>query len=169
LISQIKSRLIPNLLKFDMCTFFRKQLLQILVIGFFLFYSSTLFAAQFITVAKDNVNVRTGPSTDNPVHMQLFEGYPLKVLDKKGSWYKVVDFENDSGWIENSLTRSNNTVIVDAKTDVNMRSKPDVKSDIVATVDRGVVLEKIGIQGDWIEVRHSSGVTGWIYGKLLWP
>lgn len=91
------------------------------------------------------------------------------MLDKKGNWYKVVDFEHDSGWIENSLTKTNDTVIVNAKTDVNMRSKPDVKSDIVATVDRGVVLKKIGIQGNWVEVRHSSGVSGWIYGKLLWP
>jgi SH3-like domain-containing protein len=152
-----------------MSTSFRKQFFQICVVGSFLFYSSTLLAAQFITVTKDNVNVRTGPGTNNPVHMQLFKGYPLKVLDKKGNWYKVVDFEHDSGWIENSLTKTNDTVIVNAKTDVNMRSKPDVKSDIVATVDRGVVLKKIGIQGNWVEVRHSSGVSGWIYGKLLWP
>jgi uncharacterized protein YgiM (DUF1202 family) len=152
-----------------MLTSFRKHLFQGLLVLLFLSFSSSLFAAQFITVAKDNVNVRTGPSTDNPVHLQLFDGYPLKVLDKQGDWYKVTDFENDTGWIESSLTRTNDTVIVDAKTSVNMRSKPSVNSDIVATVDRGVVLEKIGIQGDWIQVRHSSGVSGWIYGKLVWP
>jgi len=152
-----------------MLTTFRKHFFQSLLILLFLTFSSTLFAAQFITVAKDNVNVRTGPGTDNPIHLQLFDGYPLKVIDKQGSWYKVIDFENDTGWIESSLTRSNDTVIINAKTNANMRSKPSVSSEIVATVDRGVVLKKIGIQGGWIQVRHSSGVSGWIYGKLVWP
>jgi len=152
-----------------MFTSFRKHFIQGLVTIVLVGFSSTLFAAQFITVTKDNVNVRTGPGTNNPVHLQLFDGYPLKVVDKKGSWYKVVDFEKDTGWIESSLTRANDTVIVDAKNYVNMREKPSVNSPVVATVDHGVVLEKIGMQGSWIKVRHSSGVSGWIYGKLVWP
>lgn len=152
-----------------MFTSFRKHLIQGLVAVVLVGFSSTLFAAQFITVTKDKVNVRTGPGTNNPVHLQLFDGYPLKVLDKKGSWYKVIDFEKDTGWIESSLTRANDTVIVDAKNYVNMREKPSVNSAVVATVDRGVVLKKIGMQGSWIKVRHSSGVSGWIYGKLVWP
>lgn len=147
----------------------RKPFILFLFTLLLLAVSANVQASQFVTVTKDNVNVRTGPGTDNPVHMQLFNGYPLKVIEKKGSWLKVSDFENDTGWIASSLTRPNDTVIVDAKNTINMRSNPSTKSDIVATVDRGVVLKKIGIQGDWIHVRHSSGVSGWIYDKLLWP
>ncbi len=93
----------------------------------------------------------------------------MKVLAQKGSWYKVSDYENDYGWIESSLTKTNDTVIVNVSKVANLRSKPSAKSDIVATVDRGVVLTKIGVQGDWIQVRHSSGVSGWIYDKIVWP
>lgn len=152
-----------------MLTIFRKPLVCVLFSLLLFSFTSSGYAADFVTVAGDNVNVRTGPTTDNPVHLQLFEGYPLKVLDKKGSWYKVSDFENDTGWIESSLTKTNDTVIVNSQSSVNLRSAPSTNSDIVATVDRGVVLTKVGVKGDWIEVRHSSGVSGWIYGKLVWP
>jgi SH3-like domain-containing protein len=126
-------------------------------------------AADFVSVAKDNINIRTGPGTNNPVHLELFEGYPLKVVGKEGSWLKVTDFENDSGWIESSLTRTNDTVIVKSANNVNLRSAPNITSDIVVTLEKGVVLKKIGMQDQWLHVRHNSGVSGWIHQNLVWP
>jgi len=101
--------------------------------------------------------------------MELFEGYPLKVTDKKGDWLKITDFENDNGWIFSALVVSGNTVIVNGKKSVNMRSKPNTKASIVASVDRGVVLTKVSAQGKWVKVKHSQGTVGWIYRPLLWP
>ncbi len=142
-----------------------------------IFYALTLFlllpglaiAAQVVSVKKDGVNVRTGPGTNFPVYMELFQGYPLKVVEKKGDWLKVSDFENDSGWIFSSLVTPGTTVIVNAKKTINMRSKPNTSAQIVATVDRGVVLTKLSTQGKWVKVRHSQGTVGWIYSPLLWP
>ncbi len=142
-----------------------------------IFYALTLFlllpglaiAAQVVSVKKDGVNVRTGPGTNFPVYMELFQGYPLKVAEKKGDWLKVSDFENDSGWIFSSLVTPGTTVIVNAKKTINMRSKPNTSAQIVATVDRGVVLTKLSTQGKWVKVRHSQGTVGWIYSPLLWP
>ena len=126
-------------------------------------------AADFVSVTKDNINVRTGPGTNHPVHMELFAGYPLKVVSREGNWLKVTDFENDTGWIEASLTRTGDTVIVKSQKSINLRSEPKTDSSIVVSVDRGVVLKKIGMQGQWIHVRHNSGVSGWIHQNLIWP
>ena len=134
-----------------------------------LLFSSNGLAAEYVSVKKDNVNVRTGPSTDNPVSMELFAGYPLKVIKKQGDWYKVSDFENDSGWIHNSIVKKSDTVIINAKNSINMRSGPSTGDSIVANVERGVVLNKLSTQGKWTKVRHSSGTVGWIYSPLLWP
>ncbi|MEA3467281.1 MAG: SH3 domain-containing protein, partial [Thermodesulfobacteriota bacterium] len=57
----------------------------ILLFAFFLIPSLSL-AAEVVSVKKDNVNVRSGPGTEFPVTMELFKGYPLKVLEKKGDW-----------------------------------------------------------------------------------
>jgi SH3-like domain-containing protein len=122
-----------------------------------------------VSVLKDGANVRTGPGLKNPVAMELFQGYPLKVVEKKGDWLKVTDFENDSGWINNKMVGAGNTVIVNAKGTINMRSEPSESGAIVANIENGVVLTKISSKGDWVQVKHAKGTEGWIFRKLLWP
>ncbi|TKB11122.1 hypothetical protein FCL48_03690 [Desulforhopalus sp. IMCC35007] len=134
-----------------------------------LFMASSAFAANYLSVTTDNANVRTGPGTKYPVAMELFEGYPLKVMKKEGEWYKISDYENDSGWIHESIVKDQDTVVVNAKNSLNMRSGPSQNSTIVADVERGVVLKKLSSEGQWTKVRHSSGTVGWIYSPLLWP
>ncbi len=131
--------------------------------------SINISAAEYVQVVKDGVNVRTGPSTSDPVYMELFEGYPLQVIEKKDDWIKVRDFENDSGWIYSPLTEKANTVIVSAESRANMRSGPGTSNAVVATLERGVVLNVIERQSEWVKVRHLSGTEGWIYAPLLWP
>lgn len=122
-----------------------------------------------VSVLKDGANVRTGPDAKEPVAMELFQGYPLKVVERKGDWLKVTDFENDSGWISNKMVGAGHTVIVNAKDTINMRSEPKESGAIVANIEHGVVLTKISSKGDWIQVKHTKGTEGWINKKLLWP
>ncbi len=131
--------------------------------------TSSAFAADYLSITTDNANIRTGPGTNYAASMELFQGYPLKVKKKQGEWYQVSDFENDSGWAHESIVKKADTVIVNAKTSVNMRSGPSSKDSIVADVERGVVLTRISVEGKWTKVQHSSGTIGWIYSPLLWP
>ncbi len=150
--------------------FLKKKSLQTLCLATLLpFVSLSAQAAEFVSVKSDNVNVRTGPSTSKPIYMELFRGYPLKVLNRKGDWLQISDYEKDNGWIHSSLVEQNHTVIVNAKNKVNLRSKPSTKSSIVASIERGVVLTKITSQGKWVKVKHSGGTQGWIYSPLIWP
>lgn len=133
------------------------------------FLTPVLAAGQTVTVKKNNVNVRSGPGTEFPVAMELFKGYPLQVMEKKGDWLRIIDFEDDRGWIYAPLVVSGSTVIVKGNKSINMRSNPNTKASIVATVDRGVVLTKLATKGKWVKVSHSQGAIGWIYSPLLWP
>ena len=131
--------------------------------------SPSVFAADYLSITTDNANIRSGPGTNYPAAMELFQGYPLKVEKKEGEWYKITDFENDAGWVHTSIVKKADTVIVNAQKSINMRSGPSTKDAIVADVERGVVLTRISEEGGWTKVRHSSGTTGWIYSSLLWP
>lgn len=127
------------------------------------------FSAEYVSVKGETVNVRTGPSKNNPIYMELFDGYPLQVIGKNGNWLKVKDYESDVGWVFGTLTKPLDTVIV-TKNKINMRSTPSTKKqNIVANIEKGVVLKRIGKKGNWVNVRHDSGVEGWIYAPLLWP
>jgi SH3-like domain-containing protein len=134
-----------------------------------LLLSTSTVYAETVSVKSDGINVRTGPSTDDQIAMELFQGYPLKVVEKKGDWLKISDFENDSGWIHKSLVGPGNTVIVNAQKTINMRSEPKTSGAIVANIERGVVLTKISSKGDWVKVKHAKGTEGWIHKTLLWP
>ncbi|MBM9519611.1 SH3 domain-containing protein [Desulforhopalus vacuolatus] len=147
----------------------KKTLCTIAVVVILALVSSPAFAAQYISVKVDNANVRTGPSTRDSVCMELFKGYPLKILQTQGNWFKVSDFENDTGWIHKGITMPQNSIIVNAEESMNMRSQPSTKSKVIASVERGVVLTKLQKKGDWIKVRHSGGTIGWIYAPLVWP
>lgn len=150
--------------------YFRSHTRNIIVAGATcLALASPALAAEYITVTKDKVNVRQEPNTSSPVYMELFRGYPLEVLKKQGEWSQIRDYEGDSGWIHNTLIGKNDTVIINAKKSVNMRSGPSTDSAVVADVERGVIMTKIGQEGKWLKLKHSSGTVGWIYSPLLWP
>ncbi len=141
----------------------------ILTCGAMVILSASALNAETVSVLKDGANVRTGPTTNDQISMELFQGYPLMVIEKKGEWIKVSDFENDTGWINKSLVGAGNTVIVNAQTTINMRAEPSTTAAIVANIERGVVLTKITTKGDWVKVKHAKGTEGWINKTLLWP
>ena len=70
-----------------------KYLTRLLCISLLLLFTvpAISFAAKNVSVKKDNVNVRTGPGTNFPVYMELFRGYPLRVIQQKGDWLQIRD------------------------------------------------------------------------------
>ncbi|MEA2116102.1 MAG: SH3 domain-containing protein [Thermodesulfobacteriota bacterium] len=130
-------------------------------------YSQAIGGIRMISTAKDNVNMRTGPGTGYKVIWVLGKGCPLKLVTQKGSWYKVMDFEGDTGWIYKPLTSRTPHIVVKKKL-VNIRSLPGTRNSLVAKASKGTVFRTIGSVRGWVKVRHASGVTGWVARKLVW-
>ncbi len=124
-------------------------------------------AAEYVSVVKDGVNLRSGPDTKYETLFQLPSGYPLKVLARQGKWIKVSDFENDKGWIYGSLVSKTPYVIVRVK-EGNVRSGPGKNYSKVGSVAREVILKKVGSKGDWIKISHPR-ISGWVHKSLVWP
>lgn len=124
-------------------------------------------AAEFVSVVKDGVNLRSGPTTKHDVLFQLPAGYPLKVLEREKKWLKVSDYEDDKGWIYAGLVSSTPYVIVKVD-EGNVRSGPGTNFDKIGKVVRDVIMKRVDTDGDWIKVSHPE-LTGWIYSNLVWP
>lgn len=139
----------------------------ILVTAILMLLAATTWAAEFVSVTKADVNLRSGPSTDNKVLFKLPAGYPLKVMSKKGKWMKVSDFEGDKGWIYESLVSKSPYVIVTVK-EANVRKGPGTNYEKVGSVAREVILRKLERKGEWVKVSHPK-INGWLHSKLLWP
>ena len=65
----------------------------------FLLTVSTVHAREMVSVARAEINMRSGPGTRHAVQWALSKGYPLTVVGRQGQWLHVSDFERDRGWV----------------------------------------------------------------------
>lgn len=124
--------------------------------------------AEYVSVQREKVNIRSGPGTNHEVLWEVFRGFPLQVLERRGEWARIVDFEGDQGWIYTPLISRDKRQIVRVNT-ANMRVGPGTNYEVMATVRYGVVFEPLERRREWIKVQHTDGTTGWINDQLLWP
>lgn len=147
----------------------RGPLIQRLAMGLVAsaFTLSTAIAADYVSVAKDGINLRSAPNTNAEILFELPAGYPLEVLGKEGQWLKVSDYEGDKGYIHESLVSKTPFVIVKVR-ECNVRSGPGANEPVVGKGIKDVIFQKLEQKGDWIKVSHPN-LTGWIHKDLVWP
>jgi len=125
------------------------------------------FAQQRLSVTASIANMRSGPGTKYDVLWQVEQYHPVKIVKKKGNWYKIKDFENDVAWIHESLLGKVQGVITN-KAKCNVRSGPTKKSQILFTVEKGVPFKVLLKKENWLKIEHADGDVGWIYKTLVW-
>ncbi len=145
-----------------------KMVAGISTLLFVLFFATISIAAEYTSVKKDGVNIRSGPDTKKEILWEVFRDFPLKVIKRQGKWSRIQDFEGDKGWIYTPLLAKEKTVIIKVKS-ANMRSGPGKNYEVIATVKYGVVFNFVKREGDWLQLKHEDGTTGWIFKTLLWP
>jgi SH3-like domain-containing protein len=147
-----------------------KRLITGLLIIFAL--TVTVARAEMVSISGIKVNMRSGPGAKHEVLWELGRGYPLQVIDRKGNWLKVTDFENDTGWVYRKLTARSPHMIVnvykDKKLKVNIRTGPGTDYKIIGKAFYGVVFKTMKRGEDWVKVQHENGVTGWVKRNQLW-
>ncbi len=135
-------------------------------------FISTVVMAEMLSVKGDKVNIRSGPGKKYRVRWEYGDGFPLKVLKKKGKWVQVKDFEGDSGWVYKNLLVNKPRMIVKANRNknknINIRKEPGTAKKIIGKAYYGVVFATVEQKSGWVKVRHESGLEGWIKRSLLW-
>ncbi len=139
--------------------------LSVLTILLILF-SNAAFAER-LAVSSDTANIRSGPGTNHDILWKVEKFYPVLILKKTNVWYHFRDFEEDEGWIHESLVNKTPTVITKSDT-ANIRSGPGTKNKILFSVDKGIPFKILKKKGKWIRIQHADGDKGWIHKSLVW-
>ena len=138
-----------------------------MIIFFLFFFINYSYANEiFISLKKNKVNVRYGPSFDSDIkYVYKKINLPLKQIDKKENFRRIIDFKNNSGWIHISQLKRGNSVI--ATKDKVLFKKPSSFAKPIAQIKEGrlLILEKC--QKKWCKV-ISSDYEGWIEKKEVW-
>ena len=137
------------------------------VILIFLFFSFNVSSEEiFLSLKKNKVNVRYGPSFNSPVKFVYKKiNLPIKQIDKKENWRRIIDFKNNSGWIHWSQLKPINSVI--SLNEKILFKKPSNFSKPLAKIQTGrvLVLQKC-IEG-WCKIK-SDNFKGWIKTDNIW-
>ena len=132
-----------------------------------LFFSSIVNAEEiFLSLKKNKVNVRYGPSFESPVKFIYKKiNLPIKLIDKKENWRRIIDLKNNSGWIHSSQLKPVNSVI--SLNEKILFSKPSNFSKPLAKIKKGRVLILQKCEGEWCKIK-SDIFKGWIKKDYLW-
>ena len=137
------------------------------VILIFLFFSFQVSSEEiFLSLKKNKVNVRYGPSFNSPVKFVYKKiNLPIKQIDKKENWRRIIDLKNNSGWIHWSQLKPINSVI--GLNEKILFKKPSNFSKPLAKIQAGrvMVLQKC-IDG-WCKIK-SENFKGWIKTDNVW-
>jgi len=121
---------------------------------------------KFLSLKKNKTNVRYGPSLDYPIkYIYRKINLPVKQIDKKENWRRIVDLKNNSGWIHWSQLKSSNSII--ALEDKILFKKPSNFSKPIARLEKGRLLMIGKCADDWCNIT-TDDFTGWIKIKNVW-
>ena len=143
-------------------------LLKNIYILFFLILFTPLCTANeiFVSLKKNKVNVRYGPSFESDIkYVYKKINLPLKQIDKKENFRRIIDLNNNSGWIHISQLKKSNSVI--ATKDKILFKKPNIFAKPFAQIKKGrlLILEKC--EQNWCKV-ISKDFNGWIKTINIW-
>jgi len=122
---------------------------------------------RFVTLKSDEVNMRAGPGTEYPVLWQYRKkGLPLRVEAEFGVWRKVVDHEDTTGWMHQSVVSLKRHALVTASS-ARMYASPDNGAALVAVAERNALLELQSCPTQWCKVA-AGDLRGWVARTAVW-
>ena len=122
---------------------------------------------KYLTTRYNEVNVRNGPGLNNLILFKILKkGYPLLIIEKFENWYRVVDFNDNKGWISKTQL-SNDSYVIIVKRSEKVLKFPNHNSKILALAKMNFILELEKCRKKWCKVK-SDKIKGWVPKQSLW-
>ena len=137
-----------------------------LIFVWFLFPSYVASEEIFLSLKKNKVNVRYGPSFESPIKFVYKKiNLPIKQIDKKENWRRIIDSKNNSGWIHWSQLKKINSIIL--LEDKILFKNSSNFSKPLAKIKEGRLLIVQKCEGEWCKVKTEK-IKGWIKVDNVW-
>ena len=140
------------------------------IIYILFFISLQIFSSQadevFLSLKKNKVFVRYGPSFDSDIkYVYRKINLPIKQIDKKENFRRIIDLKNNSGWIHISQLKKSNSVI--ATQDKVLFKRPTDFAKPIAKIKEGRLLIFEKCEKLWCKV-ITEDYKGWIKTNNIW-
>ena len=141
------------------------------LIVFFIIYLNfgNVFSSEdyFLTLRNEKVNLRQGPSFEYPVKIFYKKKFlPVLIQDKSDNFRKIIDHENNSGWIHISqLSKKKAAIVIDDE--IVLFNGSTIYSKPIAILKKGRLLRIKKCKVDWCKI-DTSKFKGWVKKDSLW-
>ncbi len=137
-----------------------------------IFSNTGLPLPRFVSLAKNETNVRAGPGQKYPIRWVVNrKSLPVEVILEYDNWRKIKDHEGQEGWVFRTLLSGKRTAVIIGNANIPMYEKPfednDKKSRISIKLEPSVNVLVKECSGRWCSI-NVSGFSGWIERKSLW-
>tara|TARA_Y100000590_G_scaffold402127_1_gene487572 strand:- start:41 stop:490 length:450 start_codon:yes stop_codon:yes gene_type:complete len=144
------------------------QKIIVYIFFFFLFFTNSFTEEKknFLMLKNNKVNVRYGPSFDYPIkYIYKKILLPLKIIDKKENFRRIIDHKKNSGWIHISqLKKSKSLITTSSKI---LFKKPTKYSKPIAKLDKGRLLIVKKCKKNWCNIK-TENFSGWVDKNNIW-
>ena len=143
----------------------KKFLILILIISFT--FNIKLFAKDtFLSLKNDKVNVRYQPTRNSPIkYIYKKINLPVKQIDKKENFRRIIDLKNNSGWIHWSQLKPTNSIII--LEDKILFKKPSNFSKPIIRLEKGRLLVLKKCKKGWCNIK-TGDYSGWVKTNNIW-
>ena len=141
---------------------------RILFFYFIILIGSISFADEgyYLTLRNDKVNLRQGPSLNYPIKLVYNKKFlPILIKDKSGNFRKVLDHENNSGWIHISQL-SKKKAALSILDELIVFQKPSIYSKPLVKLEIGRLCLVKKCKNDWCKIK-TGGYSGWVEKENL--
>ena len=132
--------------------------------------ASLLYATEnsfFVSLRSNEVNLRNGPGNEYPIkYIYKIKSMPIKVVGEYEGWYKIIDKDNDEGWVSKNLTIKKRHIIIKNGTQI-MYKKNNLKSVPIFRLEENVVAELGKCSQNWCKIKIRDK-TGWVQSENIW-
>ena len=99
--------------------------------------------------------------------MEIYKkGYPLKVVAEFHNWRKVIDYDNETGWIRGNLLSGKRFVRI-IKAMIKLKKIDNKESKTVSYAERNVLMELHFCKNNWCKI-STKKIVGWTERENLW-
>jgi SH3-like domain-containing protein len=139
----------------------------ILFITFFFINIVSANENDYYLILKNNkVNVRYGPGFNYQIkYIYKKKNLPIKVIDKKENFRRIIDLKKNSGWIHISQLKKGKSIIL--LEDQILFKKPTKYSKPLFKIAKGRLLLIKKCKKKWCEVK-TEDYLGWIITNNIW-
>ena len=144
----------------------KKKITLFFLLISFLFTQLLTAEEKFLSLKKNKVNVRYGPGKDYAIkYIYRRINLPIKQIDKKENWRRIIDLKNNSGWIHWSQLKTSNSIIV--LKDKVLFKNPTNFSKPLAKLKKGRLLIVKNCEDEWCNVK-TENFSGWVKKDNVW-